>query len=71
MECLSMLFIVAMTKLLDSSHPLVATIAARGRGLIEQAKQRPDVEVWEVTRRNRDGMPDRVISEVLRGENLR
>lgn len=71
MECLSVLFIAAITKLLDSSHPLVATITARGRGLIEQAKQRPDVEVWEVTRQNRDGMPDRVISEVLRGESLR
>ncbi len=65
MECLSTRFVTAMTKLLDSECPVVATIAARGGGLIERAKSRTDVELWEVTRENRDGLPARVLSRVL------
>ncbi len=65
MECLSSKFVTAMTKLLDSSHLIVSTIAARGSGLIEQAKRRPDVELWEVTRENRNEVPERVVSRLL------
>jgi nucleoside-triphosphatase len=59
MECLSPRFVAAMTALLDSGSPLVATVAARGGGFIERVKRRRDVEVWPVTRATRDDLPER------------
>jgi nucleoside-triphosphatase len=61
MECMSRRFVEAMTALLDSATPLVATVAIRGGGFIEQVKQRPDVELWTVTRENREALPERVL----------
>jgi nucleoside-triphosphatase len=61
MECLSPRFVAAMTALLDSGRPLITTVAARGGGLIERAKRRPDVEIWTVTRENREGLPGGVL----------
>jgi nucleoside-triphosphatase len=60
MECLSTRFVAAMQALLDSDRPLLATVAERGAGFIAEAKTRPDVEVWEVTRSNRDHLPARI-----------
>jgi len=62
MECLSERFIDAMTRLLDSGRPVVATIARRGGGFIEDVKRRSDVEVWPVTRSNRDELPGKILS---------
>ncbi|MGH9318007.1 MAG: nucleoside-triphosphatase [Thermoanaerobaculia bacterium] len=62
MECLSARFVEAATALLDSRKPVVATIASRGGGLIEGAKRRPDVALWQVTRGNRDALPARVLA---------
>jgi nucleoside-triphosphatase len=62
MECLSASFVAAVRALLESDRPLVATIAARGTGLIEEAKRRRDVELWTVTRENRDGLGARVLA---------
>lgn len=61
MECFSPRFVDAMTALLDASHPVVATIAARGGGFIAEVKQRPDVELWEVTHASRDHVPSRAL----------
>jgi nucleoside-triphosphatase THEP1 len=54
--------VAAVRALLESDRPLVATIAARGTGLIEEAKRRRDVELWTVTRENRDGLGARVLA---------
>jgi nucleoside-triphosphatase len=62
MECLSPRFVTAMTVLLDSAHPLVATVGLRGGGLIAQAKHHSDVELWRLTRENRDEVPGRVVA---------
>jgi nucleoside-triphosphatase len=62
MECLSEKFIAAMRRLLDSGKPVVATVARRGAGFIEHVKRRADVEVWQVTRSNRDKLPEKIIS---------
>lgn len=62
MECLSERFVAAMTALLDSGRPVVATVAARGSGLIESVKGRSDVELWAVTPRNRDELPQRILA---------
>lgn len=67
MECLSARFVAAIRALFDSRRPLVATIAARGTGFIEEAKRRRDVEVWTVTRENRDALPARVVDRLRPG----
>jgi nucleoside-triphosphatase len=61
MECLSDQFVAAMRGLLSGSTPVVATVGARGSGFIAEVKSRPDCELWEVTRRNRDELPARVL----------
>ncbi len=67
MECLSEAFVAAMRALLDSGRPVLATVARRGGGFIEEVKRRGDAELWEVTARNRDGLVERVL-EWTRGD---
>lgn len=62
MECLSPTFVAAVWKLLDSPTTVVATVALRGDGVIAEIKQRPDTEIWTVTRENRDDLPGRVLA---------
>jgi nucleoside-triphosphatase len=62
MECFSRRFVSAIERLLADPRPLVATIARRGPGLIEQIKSRPDIELWEVDEANRDALPERLVS---------
>lgn len=62
MECLSPRFVAAVQELLDSPRLLVATIAARGGAFIEETRRRRDVEVWTVTRENREGLPAKVLA---------
>ena len=57
MESFSPVFLQAIAGVLDSPVPVVATIAAKGGGLVGQAKARPDVETITVTAENRDGLP--------------
>ncbi len=57
MECLSTRFVAAVRDLLDSRRLLIATIGARGGGFIDETRKRPDVEVWTVTRQNREALP--------------
>lgn len=64
MECLSPEFVRTMRRLLDSGRPLVATIAQHGGGFIDEVKRRPDVEVWTVTRENRDALAGRIVEWV-------
>ena len=61
MECISSRFVNAVTAILDSKIPVVATIAARGSDFIESVKRRPDVEIRKVNQRNRDLLPERII----------
>ncbi len=62
MECLSSRFVGAMRALLDSTRPVLATVAQRGGGFIAEVKHREDVLLWEVTLGNRDEMPDRLLA---------
>ncbi len=64
MECLSEAFVAAMRVLLDSERRVLATIARRGGGFIDQVKRRGDTELWEVTVRNRERLPERVLAWV-------
>jgi nucleoside-triphosphatase len=61
MECLSKRFVEAVTGLLDSRQLMVATVARKGGGFIERVKKREDAELWEVTRKNRDHLPEAIL----------
>lgn len=62
MECYSQRFIAAVRRLLTSRCLVVATIALHGGGFIAEAKQRTDVEQWEVTLKNREELPKRALA---------
>jgi nucleoside-triphosphatase len=66
MECLSSMFVEAVTELIDDGAPFVATVAQRGGGLIEQVKRRRDVEIWTVTTATRDTLPERIVAWIRR-----
>jgi nucleoside-triphosphatase len=67
MECLSDGFVTAMRALLRSDRRLLATIARKGGGFIAEVKRRGDAELWEVTARSRELLPEGVLAWV-RGE---
>jgi len=54
MECLSPKFERLAKWALDAPAPLIATVAAKGGGLIAEVKRRGDVRLSEVTEQNRD-----------------
>jgi nucleoside-triphosphatase len=54
MECLSDQFKKLIKELLDSAKWVIATIALKGSGLIEEIKKRQDVKLFEITKGNRD-----------------
>lgn len=60
MECLSEVFVFAMRKLLNSGRPVVATVALKGAGFIAQVKRRADARLFEVTRANRERLPQKL-----------
>ena len=64
MECHCPQFIEAVSRLLLGPVPLVATIALRGGGFIAEVKNRPDVQVVEVTQGNRQALPGQLAAWV-------
>ncbi|MFQ5994947.1 MAG: nucleoside-triphosphatase [Acidiferrobacterales bacterium] len=69
MECLSVSFVKSMRVLFGSGKPVVATVAAKGSGLIADVKRRQDAELWRVTSANRDDLPTKVVTwlDLLQG----
>jgi nucleoside-triphosphatase len=64
MECHCPQFIDAVSRLLEGSVPLVATIALRGGGFIAEFKKRPNVHIVKVTRGNRQALPGQIAAWV-------
>jgi nucleoside-triphosphatase len=64
MELLSRHFRNRIIELLAQPTNLLATIAKRGRGFIEQIKGRTDVEIIEVTRNNRDELSNQLARKI-------
>jgi nucleoside-triphosphatase len=60
MELLSSRFRFKVIDLLAEPAHLLATIAKRGKGFVEQIKSRNDIELIEVTRQNRDALPETI-----------
>jgi len=60
MECFSSLFVRIIGRLLQNPAALLATVAAKGPGLIAAVKSRPDVELLTVSPTNRDQLPQQL-----------
>ncbi len=59
MECLSGKFKDIIAFFLDAPSPVIATIALKASGFINEVKHRPDVQLYEIIERNRDRLlPD-------------
>ncbi len=56
MECVSKKFTQAVKALLDSGTPVVGTIALVGSPFIREVRSRSDIELIEVTEKNREGL---------------
>jgi nucleoside-triphosphatase len=67
MECFSERFTTLLKRVLDSEKCVIATIALKGGGIISEIKARKDVQLFELTRRNRNGL----LSEILWKMNLK
>jgi len=64
MELLSRKFRSKIVDLLAQPTNLLATIAKRGKGFIEQIKGRNDIELIEVTRKNRDQLAEEIARKI-------
>src|SRR3989304_357892 len=66
MECLSEKFKKLLKEILDSEKALVATIALKGGGLIEEIKKRDDIKLFEISQNNRESLLFEILSNVKR-----
>ncbi len=66
MECLSEEFIAAMRALLASGTAVVATVALKGGGFIDEAKRTGQPVLWHVKKENRDAMPSAIVAWLAR-----
>jgi nucleoside-triphosphatase len=64
MELLSRPFRNRIIELLEQPTNLLATITKRGDGFIDQILHRSDVELIEVTRKNRDDLPEELARKI-------
>jgi len=62
MECVSSKFIWLVNNILDSEKHLIATIALKGIGFVEEIKKKNDTYLLEITRNNRESL----VLEVLK-----
>ncbi len=64
MECFSNHFEKLLEEILDSEKWVIATIALKGTGLIAGVKERQDVELFKITRKNRESLFAEILTEV-------
>jgi nucleoside-triphosphatase len=64
MELLSLAFKTAILQLLAQPTNILATITRRGNGFVDQIKRRSDVDLIEVTRKNRDALPEELAAKL-------
>ncbi len=65
MECLSAKFTKLIRTLLDSEKLFIAAVALKGEGLIAEVKRRSDIELFEISRDNRNDLPQRILNRAL------
>jgi nucleoside-triphosphatase len=61
MELFSNRFRKLISAMLDSDRQVLATIALHGEAFISEIKKRPDVHLVELTRSNRDHLPEFIL----------
>lgn len=64
MECFSEVFQEAAICALDAPNVVVGTITLGGNDFILQIKARDDIEIYEVTKENRDSLPHRILEKI-------
>jgi nucleoside-triphosphatase len=64
MECFSERFKECLIECLNSEKWVLATIALKGSGFIEEVKRRHDIKLFEITQRNRNSLLPDILSEV-------
>jgi len=64
MECCSKAFVAIVRKLFDSERSILATVARKGSGLIEEAKQWPGIELHHLTVQNRDHIVQEILQQL-------
>jgi nucleoside-triphosphatase len=64
MELLSRQFKIRIIELLAQPTNLLATITKKGNGFIDQIKRRSDVEIIEITRKNRDELSEKLTRQI-------
>jgi len=64
MECFSERFKECLIECLNSEKRVIATIALKGSGFMEEVKRRHDIKVFEITQRNRNSLLPDILSEV-------
>lgn len=62
MECFSQKFKRMIKDILSSEKMLIATIALKGGGLIEEIKKRDDIKLFEMTENNRGSLLSEILS---------
>ena len=65
MELFSERFRNKLTDLLSQPSNVLATIAKKGSSFLDEIKRRDDVELIEVTKQNRDRLPDGIAERIL------
>ena len=64
MECYSEKFKNLLKEIFDSKKSVIATIALKGSGLIQEIKKRKDVKLFEITRGNRNSLLSNILREI-------
>lgn len=64
MECFSERFKECLMECLNSEKWVLATIALKGSGFIEEVKRRHDITLFEITPRNRNSLLSDILGEV-------
>jgi nucleoside-triphosphatase len=67
MELFSDAFKEAVVEAVESEARVLGTVMRGSRAWVEALKERDEVRVWEVTRENRDGLPDEVVGWLREG----
>ena len=64
MECFSGQFKKLVKEILDSEKWVIATIALKRIGLIAEVKERQDIRLFEITKKNRDSLFSEILKEM-------
>lgn len=64
MECLSKIFRKLLKEILDSEKTVIATIALKSSGFIEEIKKQQDVRLFEITLKNRDTLLTEILNSI-------